>query len=144
MHPALLRQAAELSLNSGGCIKFDLKAWSEKLHVALCGVSNKRTLENFRLLAEYARKRPMPPFVVASTLLIPGYIDKEEIAGIATFIASLGHGIPYTLLAFHPQFMMNDLPPTSRRHAEECLEEAKAQGLTNVRLGNIHLLGDYY
>ncbi|GAI14926.1 unnamed protein product, partial [marine sediment metagenome] len=69
MHPALLRQAAELSLNSGGCIKFDLKAWSEELHIALCGVSNKRTLENFKWLAQYAEKRQSPPFLVASTLL---------------------------------------------------------------------------
>jgi len=144
MHPALLRQAAELSLNSGGCIKFDLKAWSEELHIALCGTSNKRTLENFRLLAGYTERRPSPPFLVASTLLVPGYIDKEEISGIAAFIASLNPNIPYALLAFHPQFMMNDLPPTSIRHAEECLAEAKAQGLKNVRLGNIHLLGDYY
>ena len=144
MHPALLRQAAELSLNSGGCIKFDLKVWSEELHIALCGVSNKRTLENFRLLAEYVKKRPSTPFLVASTLLIPGYIDKEEISRIAALISSLSQDIPYALLAFHPQFMMNDLPPTSKRHAQECLAEAKAQGLRNVRLGNIHLLGNRY
>ncbi len=144
MHPALLRQAAELSLNSGGCIKFDLKAWSEELHIALCGASNKRTLENFKLLAQYAGKRPSPPFLVASTLLIPGYIDREEISRIAAFISSLSPDIPYALLAFHPQFVMNDLPPTSERHARECLAEAKVQGLKNVRLGNIHLLGNYY
>jgi pyruvate formate lyase activating enzyme len=144
MHPVLLRQAAELSLHSGGCIKFDLKAWSEELYIALCGVSNKRTLANFEQLAQYAAKRPSPPFLVASTLLVPGYIDEEEISHIAAFIASLNRDIPYALLAFHPQFVMNDLPPTSRRHAAECLEAAKAQGLTNVKLGNIHLLGDYY
>jgi pyruvate formate lyase activating enzyme len=144
MHPALLRQAAELSLSSGGCIKFDLKAWSEELHLALCGVSNKRTLENFRLLAQYAERRPSPPFLVASTLLVPGYIDKEEIAKIAAFIASLNRDIPYALLAFHPQFMMHDLPPTSARHARECEAAARAQGLRRVRVGNIHLLGDYY
>ena len=144
MHPALLRQAAELSLNSGGCIKFDLKAWSEELYIALCGVSNKRTLENFRLLGQYAEKRPSAAFLVASTLLIPGYIDKEEISKIAAFISSVGQDIPYALLAFHPQFMMTDLPPTSKRHAQECLAEAKAQGLRNVRLGNIHLLGNHY
>ena len=144
MHPALLRQAAELSLNSGGCIKFDLKAWSEELHIALCGVSNKRTLENFTLLAEYVKKRPSPPILAASTLLIPGYIDREEISGIAAFIASISPDIPYALLAFHPQFVMNDLPPTSKRHAQECMAAAKAQELRNVRVGNIHLLGDYY
>jgi pyruvate formate lyase activating enzyme len=144
MHPALLKQAAELSLNSGGCIKFDLKAWSEDLHIALCGVSNKRTLENFTLLSEYARKRPSPPLLIASTLLVPGYIDRDEVSKIAAFICSLSPDIPYALLAFHPQFMMSDLPPTSRKHAQECQAVAKAQGLRNVRVGNIHLLGDYY
>lgn len=144
MDPALLREAAELSLSSGGCIKFDLKAWNETLHIALCGVSNKRTLENFRMLAQYIERRPSPPFLVASTLLVPGYIDTQEVAHIASFVASLNTQIPYALLAFHPQFMMDDLPPTSKEHANICLEAAKAQGLTNVRLGNIRLLSDYY
>jgi pyruvate formate lyase activating enzyme len=144
MHPALLEQAAQLSLNSGGCIKFDLKAWSEELHIALCGVSNKRTLENFKLVAQYVGERPSPPFLITSTLLVPGYIDKEEVSKIAGFISSLSPDIPYALLAFHPQFMMNDLPPTSQRHAEECLAVAKAHGLKRVRLGNVHLLGNYY
>jgi pyruvate formate lyase activating enzyme len=140
MHPALLRQMAELSLNSGGCIKFDLKAWSEPIHIALCGVSNKRTLDNFRRLTGYTKIRPSPPLLVASTLLVPGYIDKEEVAGIAGFISSLDPDIPYALLAFHPDFLMTDLPATSRRQAIECLEAARAAGLSRVRLGNIHLL----
>ena len=40
MHPALLRRAAELSFNSGGCVKFDLKAWSEQLHMAQLELGN--------------------------------------------------------------------------------------------------------
>jgi len=134
----------DLSLNSGGCIKFDLKAWSEELHIALCGVSNSRTSDNFRLLAEYAKIRPSPPLLIASTLLVPGYVDKEEVAGIAAFISSLDPDIPYALLAFHPDFAMSDLPVTSRHQAMECLGAAKAAGLNRVRLGNIHLLGDWY
>ena len=144
MHPNLLKQMAELSLKSGGCIKFDLKAWSEELHLALCGVSNKRTLQNFSLLSQYIESRPQPPFLVASTLLIPGYVGQEEVAKIATFISSLNPEIPYSLLAFHPHFFMSDLPTTSKRHAEECLQAAKEAGLKNVRLGNIHLLGADY
>jgi len=58
MHPALLKQMVDLSLNSGGCIKFDLKAWSEEIHIALCGTGNKRTLDNFRFLADYIKIRP--------------------------------------------------------------------------------------
>jgi len=144
MHPALLRQAAELALVSGGCIKFDLKAYNKTLHLALCGVSNKRTPENFRLLAQYAERRPSPPLLVASTLLVPGYVDRQEVSAIAAFIASLNPDIPYALLGFHPQFLMLDLPPTSRRHALECLEAARGEGLHNVRVGNLHLLGEDY
>jgi len=142
MHRNLLKQMIELSLKSGGCIKFDLKAWSEEINIALCGASNRRTLDNFQFLAGYTKIRPSPPLVVASTLLIPGYIGGEEVAGIAAFIASLDRDIPYALLAFHPDFLMTDLPTTSRRQAMECLEAAKAAGLTRVRLGNIHLLRD--
>lgn len=144
MHRALLKQAAKLSLDSGGCIKFDLKAWDKALHIALCGVSNERTLENFELLAGYIQKRLQPPFLVASTLLVPGYIDKEEVFRIARFIASLDQDIPYALLAFHPDFLMTDLPTTSFHHAEECLEAARSAGLSRVRLGNVHLLRDNY
>jgi len=142
MHPTLLKQMVELSLNSGGCIKFDLKAWSEEIHIALCGISNNRTLDNFRFLAGFTKIRPSPPLLVASTLLVPGYVDKEEIAGIAAFICSLDPDIPYTLLAFHPDFLMTDLPVTSKQQAMECLEAARAAGLNRVRLGNIHLLHD--
>ncbi len=144
MHRGLLEEMAQLSLESGGCIKFDLKAFDEGLNLALCGVSNRQTLKNFRWLADLASERPNPPLLVASTLLVPGYIDREEVSKIAGFIASLNPTIPYSLLAFYPCFLMDDLPRTSRRHAEEALQAAKEAGLERVRIGNIHLLSDEY
>ncbi len=144
MNPKLLEKMAELSLRSGGNIKFDLKAWDERLHYALCGSSNKWTLNNFQRLAEIIPQRPEPPFLLASTLLVPGYVDEEEIGTIARFIASLNQEIPYSLLAFYPRFQMQDLPTTSRRHAQRCLETAQKAGLKRVRIGNIHLLRNRY
>jgi pyruvate formate lyase activating enzyme len=132
------------ALASGGCIKFDLKARDEGIHRALTGFSNRWTLDNFRLAAELARARPVPPALVASTLLVPGYVDAEEVGAIARFIADLDPGIPYSLLAFAPQFYLHDLPVTSREHATEALAAARAAGLTRVRIGNIHLLGEPY
>ena len=35
---------------------------------------------------------------------------------------------------------MDDLPPTSREHAIQCLKAAHEEGLTNVNVGNLHLL----
>jgi len=131
---------ADLSLRSGGCIKFDLKAWDDGIHHALCGVTNQKTLENFRTLSKWIGRRSKPPFLIASTLLVPGYVDEPEVAKLAAFISSLNPEIPYSLLAFYPQFYLNDLPTTSRLHALRCKTAAEKAGLKNVRIGNVHLL----
>jgi pyruvate formate lyase activating enzyme len=110
------------------------------LHFALCGVSNSWTKSNFAYLAKSFPKRPDPPFLIASTLMVPGYVDELEVGRIATFIASLDPTIPYSLLAFHPQFKMQDLPATSRKQAHRCMEAARSAGLTRVKVGNLHLL----
>jgi pyruvate formate lyase activating enzyme len=140
MHPALLDAALRYSIRTGGCIKFDLKAMNENLHVALTGVSNGRTLENFERAAGRVRERPQPPLVVASTLLVPGYLDPDEVHAIARFIASIDPRIPYSLLAFAPQWHMRDLPCTSFRHAMEAEKAARDAGVVYVRIGNRHLL----
>ncbi len=144
MHPRWLRKAMTIALASGGCIKFDLKAWDDGIHRALTGFSNRWTLENFRLAAELARSRPSPPSLIASTLLVPGYVDAQEVGALARYIASLDPGLPYSLLAFHPQFYLHDLPVTSRDDAEEALAAARAAGLTRVQIGNRHLLEPSY
>jgi pyruvate formate lyase activating enzyme len=144
MHPRLLNQAVDLSLRTGGCLKFDLKALDEHLHLALTGVSNQRTLDNFRRAARRIPERPDPPLVVASTLLVPGYVDPDQVARIAGFIASIDPHIPYALLGFHPHFFAPDLPRTSVRHAEEAEAAARDAGLTRVRIGNRHLLSRAY
>jgi pyruvate formate lyase activating enzyme len=78
--------------------------------------------------------------LIASTLMVPGYIDAREIEAIAGFIASLNPEIPYSLLGFHPDYRMTDLAPTSRRQAGECLEAARQAGLQRVKIGNPHIL----
>ncbi|MGC9003646.1 MAG: radical SAM protein [bacterium] len=139
-----LEEMAELSLRSGGCIKIDIKAWTREVYFALTGTNARdRVFDNFAFLAKYIQKRPDPPFLIASTLLVPGYVDEEEVEGIANFIASLNKDIPFALLAFYPCFQMMELPTTSRKHAERCLAKAKEAGLRNVHIGNLHLLSTW-
>lgn len=135
---------AELSTRSGGCIKVDLKAWDEGIHYALCGVTNRQTLENLKTLAAWIPERPQPPFLIVSTPLVPGYVDEPEVGAMADFIAGLNPDIPYSLLAFYPHFYLADLPTTSRSHALRCREIAMAKGLRRVHIGNVHLLGEAY
>ncbi len=139
-NPRILREMMRLSLATGGTLKVDLKAWTLPVHLTLCGVTNRATLENFRMLAGMLAERPAPPPLVASTLLVPGYVDEEEITGLARFLAELNPEIPWALLAFYPTFYLNDLPTTPRRQAEMALSVARAMGLKRVRLGNVHLL----
>ena len=136
----LVRKAAEISLKSEGIIKFDLKAFDENLSLALSGVSNRRTYENFEMIAKEFLPRTKHQILTATTLLVPGYVDKIEVEKIAKFIANLNPEIPYSLLVFFPAFQMTDLPITPKNWAFECLETAKNY-LKNVHLGNIHLLG---
>lgn len=145
MAAPLLDEMVELAFVSGGVIKFDLKAWDEGVHFALTGTSNRRTLDNFARAAERFGERPAVPLLVASTLLVPGYVDADEVARIARFIGELDTAIPYALLAFHPNCLLDDLPLTSWAHMERCVEAAKQAGLENVHIGNRHLLrpGDY-
>ena len=133
-------KAAELSSVSGGIIKFDLKTWYENLNKALSGVSNVPTLRSFKMIGEkFFKKRSDVPILTASTLLISGYVDAEEVRSLASFIAEVDSRIPYTLLAFYPQYVMTDLPTTSRELAIECRDAAE-EYLENVRIANIQLL----
>jgi pyruvate formate lyase activating enzyme len=134
----LAKRVGRTAFSSGGTVKFDLKAYSDPLNCALCGTSNKNTFSNFKYIHEqFPRKEP--PLLVASTLLVPGYIDEREVSDIAQFIAALDPDIPYSLLAFHPHFEFSDLPFTSRELAHACLEAARNH-LTRVDLGNVWLL----
>jgi pyruvate formate lyase activating enzyme len=140
----LMDRALALSLDSGGCLKFDIKAVTEPLHEALAGLGNRQTLANFARAARRFGERPDPPLLVASTLLIPGYVDANEVRLIAAFIAEQDPRIPFALLGFRPSYLMSDLPPTSTAHAEEARQAAMEAGLKNVRIGNAHLLGSDY
>ncbi|MFC1559782.1 radical SAM protein [Candidatus Margulisiibacteriota bacterium] len=140
MNEDIMKEFAEMALMSGGTVKIDLKAYDDHLHYALTGVSNKWTFNNFKAVAKMGKGRRQPPPLVASTLLVPGYIDVQEISHIAKFIAKIDPNIPYCLLAFYPQFYMYDVPPTSKRLAETALKAAKKAGLKHVYVGNKHLL----
>jgi pyruvate formate lyase activating enzyme len=143
-NPKFLDRAVELSLRTGGCVKFDLKAYDDNLYRALTGISNRGLLDNFARVAHKAAERPEPPLVVASTLLVPGYVDVREVRRIAGLIADLDPTIPYSLLGFGPGFYMPDLPRTSVSHAEGAEAAARGAGLTRVHVGNRHLLSRDY
>ncbi|MFW9952780.1 MAG: radical SAM protein, partial [Candidatus Thorarchaeota archaeon] len=84
----------EIAIKTGGNIKFDLKSFNEKLNIAMSGNSNKTTLSNFKYLAEkfYGTRKGVPE-MSACTLMVPGYVNHEEVELIANFISSINNEI---------------------------------------------------
>jgi len=140
----ILKEMFELSLESGGIIKFDLKAFDERIHLALTGVSNKRTLENFAWIGRESKRYKDKIIIVASTLLVPGYVNEEEVEKLVQFIVNINPDIPYSLLGFSPNFFFDNLPTTSKRHAERAYKIAVSYGLKNINIGNRFLLSNDY
>lgn len=135
-HPKLVLKAAKLAEETGGTVKFDLKIFHPNLSYALCGVDNRRAFENFALIAKSIVSKNL---LTATTLLVPFYVDRQEVEQIARFIAEINPQIPYSLLVFHPDLFLNDLPITPREQVDECYQIAKSY-LTTVNIGNRHLL----
>ena len=79
------------------------------------------------------------PEMSACTLLVPGYTSHVEIELIAKFISAINDAIPNSLLVFHSQYQMKDLPITPKKEVYKCVEIAEKY-LKNVNLGNQHLL----
>jgi pyruvate formate lyase activating enzyme len=92
------------------------------------------------IASEKYDKRSELPLLTATTLLVPGYVDKIEIERIAEFIGDLNENIPYSLLLFHPAYAMSDLPSTSLNLAQECYRAASSF-LEDVNVGNLHMFG---
>jgi len=135
-NPELVKKAVELSKNSGGTVKFDLKAFHKNVHYALCGADNSTTLKNFEMASDICLEADI---LTATTLLVPYYVDKQEVSSIASFISKINPQIPYSLLVFHPDFYLDDLPITPKEQVYECYDAARKY-LERVYIGNRELL----
>ena len=144
VNPAIMKKMALLSRESGGIVKIDWKAWNPAIYEALTGVDGYKAIsrlkENAKIVYEVGGDRGDPPILVISILVVPHYIDYEEVYGIASYISSISNGIPIVLLAFHPQHLMNDIPTTSWKQMNECIKAVKDAGIKEYYIGNIWLL----
>jgi pyruvate formate lyase activating enzyme len=77
-------------------VKVSIKALSDDIHREYTGKSNRRVLQNLGKLHQSGIK------LSAETVLIPGYVDEEEIGRIARFLASVDREIPLRIDAYWP------------------------------------------
>ncbi len=119
----------------------DIKAYDGEVHRSLTGAANDRIL---RLPEEILRR----DFVLeVLSLYIPGWVETDQIEKIASLLAGIDREIPFTILAFFPQYQMKSVPSLTVEQMVSAYQAAKASGLVNVRLGNVGVFvkseGDY-
>jgi len=77
-------------------------------------------------------------WIEITTLVIPDENDsEEELSSIAQFIANLDKNIPWHISRFHPQYKMNNIPPTPLETIHMAAEIGKEAGLKYVYSGNV-------
>jgi pyruvate-formate lyase-activating enzyme len=121
------------SLKYSGVDSFwlDIKAADPNRHRWLTGCDNKWILE----LPNEMLKRNFVLEVLS--LYIPEVVDAEELGQIAARLAALNTEIPFTILAFFPEYRMQDFRPATVEEMVRAYEAAKTAGLTAIRLGNL-------
>ncbi|MBE0516407.1 MAG: hypothetical protein IBX41_03295 [Methanophagales archaeon] len=74
------------------------------------------------------------------SLYIPGWVETDQIGNIATELASVDAEIPFTILAFFPEYKMRDVPSPTLWQMIEAYRAAKDAGLRRIKLGNLHVV----
>ena len=110
----------------------DLKAWTDKFYREICGAKVEPVLKTI------GRMKERGIWVEVTTLIIPALNDSEdELRQIAKFIKNLDAGIPWHVTKFHPQYRMNNIPPTPVDTLARARKIGLEAGLRYVYTGNI-------
>jgi pyruvate formate lyase activating enzyme len=112
----------------------DLKGFTEDFYVKLCGGHLQPVLDTLVYL-----KRETNVWFEITTLLIPTKNDSdEELKALSAWVhKELGDDVPLHFTAFHPDWKLDDLPPTPPDTLERARHIAMATGLKYVYTGNV-------
>ncbi|MBU7025869.1 MAG: radical SAM protein [Theionarchaea archaeon] len=111
----------------------DIKAFNDKVHKELTGVSNERILEVPQKIKDLG-------FVLeVLSLYIPQWVETDQIQKIAELLVKIDPEIPFTILAYFPAYKMTVRSPTFDEMAD-AYDAAKKVGLQNVKIGNLGVL----
>lgn len=111
--------------------KVDLKSFRDKTYRQLgCALEN--------VLSTIRRLKQMDFWVEIVTLVVPGLNDSdEELTDIASYIVGVSPDIPWHVTAFHPEYKMDEPPPTSVELLLRAYEIGRKAGLHFVYPGNV-------
>jgi pyruvate formate lyase activating enzyme len=113
----------------------DLKGFTDDFYVKLCGAHLQPVLDTLVWL-----RHETDVWVEITTLLIPGHNDSDaELDALTRWVHDkLGADIPLHFSAFHPDFKLDDVPPTPPATLTRARRIALGNGLKHVYTGNVH------
>jgi len=116
-------------------VNIDLKGFTEDFYRELTGARLAPVQDTLEWLV-----RESDVWLEVTNLLIPGKNDSEEELKrmCAWLIETLGPDVPLHFTAFHPDFRMQDTPPTPPGTLTKAYAIARLAGLKYVYMGNAH------
>jgi len=113
----------------------DLKAFNEEFYWKLAAAHLAPVLDTLKYIAKETNT-----WLEITTLLIPGHNDSDrEIDELTSWVAEeLGTDVPLHFSAFHPDYRMTDVPPTSAATLSRARRIGLTNGLRHVYTGNVH------
>jgi pyruvate formate lyase activating enzyme len=111
--------------------KIDLKSMREERYKEMGG-RLAPVLDSIRLARELGL------WVEVVTLVIPGFNDSvAELWEMSRFLVSVSADIPWHVTAYHPDYRMEDAPPTPPETLQRAAEIGEEAGLHYVYAGNL-------
>ena len=113
----------------------DLKAFTEDFYHRVCAGHLRPVLDTLRYL-----RHETGVWLEITTLLIPGRNDSDaEIDALTRWTAGqLGSDVPLHFTAFHPDYKMRDVLPTTAAALARARRIGLGNGLRYVYTGNVH------
>lgn len=113
----------------------DLKSFDPSFYKQRCHAQLEPVLETLEYIANESTT-----WLEVTTLLIPGLNDgeKELHAAAEWFATHLGTSVPWHFTAFHPDYKLRQLPPTSIQTLLRARDIALAKGIQFIYTGNRH------
>jgi len=129
-------EAAEEILPHIDAANFDMKGFSEDFYKTMTGGDLKPVLDTIRYFYSTGRHLEL------TNLVIPGKNDSEKmITDYLNWVKSnLSTEVPLHFSAFHPDYLLQDIPNTPVETLKKIKKQATAMGFTNVHLGNVRLI----
>ncbi|MCK4853714.1 MAG: radical SAM protein [Bacteroidales bacterium] len=114
-----------------------IKSKTSKIHVLFETNGYGLTTDNERILELPAKMISLDFQLEVLSLFIPGWVEENQLVSIAHLLAGIDPLIPFTLLAFFPEYHLRDVRPPTVTEMISTYHSVKDAGIINLRIGNI-------